>query len=65
MRHTLMLAVLLIAAVGGAPRLATAEECNADTVIEGCDKAFPSKSLFAEPLRGWCYLLGLANCAVS
>jgi hypothetical protein len=65
MRHRLMLAALVMAAVGGAPRLATAAQCNADTVIEGCDKAFPSTTIFAEPLRGWCYLLGLANCALS
>ena len=65
MRHRLMMATLVVAAVGAAPRLATASTCSIDTVIEGCDKAFPLTSLFAEPLRGWCYLFGLANCAAS
>jgi hypothetical protein len=65
MRHRLTLVALVIAAVGGAPRLATAAQCTADTVIDGCDRAFPRTTIFAEPLRGWCYLLGLANCALS
>lgn len=65
MRHRLMMAILVVAAVGAAPRLAVASTCNIDTVIEGCDKAFPLTSLFSEPLRGWCYLFGLANCAAS
>lgn len=65
MRHGLMMAALVAAAVGAAPRLATASECNVDAVIEGCDKAFPLTSLFAEPLRGWCYIFGVANCAAS
>ena len=64
MRHSLMLTALVIAAVGGAPRLAAAGDC-ADNVIEGCDKAFAPTSLFGEPFRGWCYLFGLANCALS
>ena len=65
MRHRLMMAALVAAAIGAAPRMATASECNVDTVMEGCDKAFPLTSLFAEPFRGWCYLFGLANCAAS
>jgi hypothetical protein len=65
MRHRLIMAALIAAAVGSTPRLATATQCNIDTVIDGCDSAFPLTSLFAEPLRGWCYLFGLANCAAS
>jgi hypothetical protein len=60
-----MMAALVAAAIGAAPRMATASECNVDTVIDGCDKAIPLTSLLAEPLRGWCYLFGLANCAAS
>jgi len=64
MRHRLMMAALVAAAIGAAPRMATASECNVDTVIDG-DKAFAPTSLFGEPFRGWCYLFGLANCALS
>ena len=65
MKHKLMMGALVAATVGAAPRMATASVCNVDTVIEGCDKAFPLTSIFAEPFRGWCYLLGVANCAAS
>lgn len=37
----------------------------ADQVILGCDTAFPPTSFFGTPFRGWCYLTGLATCAVG
>ena len=64
MRHKLLVAAIVGAAVFGAPRLVVAEECNVDTVVEHCNKAFP-QTFLSEPLRGWCYILGLANCAAS
>ena len=65
MRHKLMIAVLVATAVSASPRVAAADQCNVDAVIENCDRAIPMTSLLAEPLRGWCYLFGLGNCAAS
>lgn len=60
MRFTPLLAALLI---GVLPT--TARATCMDNVIAGCDQAIPGSNMFSLTLRGYCYLLGSANCAVQ
>ena len=59
MRLTPLLAGLLIGLLPS-PARAT---CM-DNVIAGCDQAIPGSNLISMTLRGYCYLLGSANCAL-
>jgi hypothetical protein len=59
MRLNLLLAALLIGALPSAARAT----CM-DNVIAGCDQAIPGWNPISMTLRGYCYLLGSANCAL-
>jgi hypothetical protein len=64
MKQKLTIVALAATIIAAQPDVARAA-CTADQVIAGCDKAFPRESIFGSPLRGWCYLLGIGNCALS
>lgn len=57
MRFNLLLAALLLGALPS-----TARATCMDNVIAGCDQAIPGSNPFSMALRGYCYLLGSANC---
>ena len=63
MKHGMIHLALAATALTAAATPASAQ-C-ADQVILGCDTAFPPTSFFGTPFRGWCYLTGLATCAVG
>ena len=60
MRFNLLLAALLVG-----PLPSTVSATCLDNVIAGCDQAIPGTNPFSMTLRGYCYLLGSANCVVQ
>jgi hypothetical protein len=58
--HLLAAALLMGAAVPTSARATCMDE-----VIAGCDRAIPGSNPISLTLRGYCYLLGSANCVVQ
>lgn len=61
MKHTLLLAATLAVASAAMPTPVRAA-CNISKVIDQCDALFPPDVGWVTPMRGWCYLAGIAAC---
>ena len=64
MRTRLITAALALTLGSALPTAARAGAC-ADRVIAGCDQAIQGDNPISTSLRGWCYVAGLANCALT